>query len=114
MNDLLLQQVNEALARASVRSVFRCEDVLRVGAATLRNRAAGAITATTVVCEVDPVDFERLEIVVADIADEFGLHTTVKQHPGSYSVRFSCPAAPGDEVVRKPGIKALLGRVLAR
>jgi hypothetical protein len=114
MNSLLYRQLDQLLARAASPSVLACEGALRVGAATLRTGAAGEISATTVVCDVNVAEAERLEALVAGIADEFGLETRIKKHPGSYSVRFTCPAITSADVIRKTGIKAMFARVLAR
>src|ERR1051326_712440 len=101
MNSLLYRQLDELLARAASRNVLACEGALRVGAATLRNGAPGEISATTVVCDVDVAEAEPLEALVAGIADEFGLEARIKQHPSSYSVRFTSPAFTSAAVIRK-------------
>jgi hypothetical protein len=111
MNTLLQHQLNELLTDISTRSKLKCESALRVGAATLCRGKPGQITATTVVCDISADDLEAFGLLVADIADEYGLEASIRQQPGSCSVRFTCPVETSVEAASKPGLKTVLARL---
>lgn len=89
MNTLLNQQLDELLSKSTFGKL-KCESALRVSAATLYRAAADEITATTVVCDLEAADSDSFELLVQEIADEYGLEATIRQRqPGSASVRFT-------------------------
>ena len=114
MNKLLNQQLDEVLTNSSLRARLNCEGALRVGAGTLCRAAAGEITATTVVCDVQGADLDSLESLVEDIADEYGLEASIQQRPGSYSVRFTCARVTAAPIDTLHANKSVLARLLRR
>jgi hypothetical protein len=91
MNQLLARQIAEAVSPSPERicSGLDCEAQLRVAAATLSDAPPGLITATTVVGILGQDDLASVELLVADIADEFGVASRIRVNVGTFSVRFS-------------------------
>lgn len=113
MSNLLYHQLDELLTTSASRATLWCERALRVGAATLC-RGPGEITATTVVCNLFDDNFDAVRALVSDIADEYGLVTTIqRQQTGSYSVRFSWPQA-NEPAQPLPHAKSAVARLLRR
>jgi hypothetical protein len=92
VNNLLHQQLEALLANTPSRAALKFESALRVGAGTQCRGEWSQITATTVVCEVPPDEIEAFRSLVEEIAEEYGLDASIRQNPGSYSVRFTCPS----------------------
>ena len=88
MENLLFREVDAVLANLTQLPELACETALRTGAATLRH-GAGAITATTVVCDIGGAGLDALQSLVADIVEEFGLDATIRPQAGAYVVRFT-------------------------
>ncbi len=96
MNKLLDEQIHEILRRSNGRAFSERERALRVAAATLWRGLSGAITATTVVCDVADGQFDAVVTLVADIAEEYGVDASIQQQQGCCSVRFR-PLPPTSE-----------------
>jgi hypothetical protein len=112
MNTLLNQQLDELLNNSSNPATdLQCEGALRVGAATLRRAAAGAIAATTVVCALADSDLDAFDWLVQDIADEYEVDASIHEQSGSYSVRFTRPDVPPEPLHAQ---KSVLARLLHR
>jgi hypothetical protein len=112
MNTLLKQQLDELLNNSSNPATdLQCKGALRVGAATLRRAAPNEITATTVVCTLADSDLSAFEWLVQDIVDEYEVVASIHEQLGSYSVRFTRPAAPPEPVHSQ---KSVLARLLHR
>jgi hypothetical protein len=114
MNTLLQQQLDQLLADAPSPRKLPCESALRVGAATVGRGKPGEITAATVVCDVAADDVDAVASLIADIAGEYGLDASLRQHTGTYSVRFSCLPETAVEVASTPWVKSALARLLRR
>jgi hypothetical protein len=91
MNQLLAHQIQEAIApRQPDRwSGLACEAALRVAATTLSRARSDEITAIKVLRILGRDDVHAVEALVAAIAQEFGLESTMRTRVGSFSVRFS-------------------------
>src|SRR4051794_30894941 len=112
MNKLLTRQLDELLTDSTSNTDLKCESALRVGAAMLCRARPNEITAATIVCDLAAGDVTTLECVVQDIADEYGVVATLRQHGGSYSVRFSLPLSPAAKSEQPE--KSVLARLLRR
>ncbi|SRR6266511_564841 len=94
LNPTLALQVTDILAR-SARPEPAWYGALVVAARMLSDASEYATTATTVVGVLGHDDAEEFESLVQNIAEEFGLDTSVRLKLGSFSVRFSRPAEDG-------------------
>jgi hypothetical protein len=108
MNKLMHEQIYELLTNSQSRAMLECERALRVGAATL---CRGAITATTIVCDIAADDLDAFESLVVKIADEFDIDASIRPQPGRCSVRFSWPE-PCEAIEPAAPAKSLLARLL--
>lgn len=91
MNQLLATQIREAICprQPSRCSGLECQGSLRVAAAMLSRARSDEMMATTVVGILGRDDVPAVEALVASIAQEFGLESSMRTRIGSFSVRFS-------------------------
>lgn len=92
MDPSLARELTAILGESAQGNKLVCEGPLRVAARTLGHLPAHETSATTVVGVLGVDDLDTFRLLVHDIAQEYGLETTVKIRAGSFSVRFCRPA----------------------
>ncbi|GAC1330390.1 MAG: hypothetical protein NVSMB2_29010 [Chloroflexota bacterium] len=66
-----------------------CDSQLRVAATTLSHADPGAVSATTVVGDLDPIDVAVFDSLITEIGGALALDADVELSSGSFSVRFT-------------------------
>jgi hypothetical protein len=112
MHRLVANQIAEALAEPARVDGLACERPLRVAAGTLSRAAAHEIGSTTVVGVLGADDVNAFEVLVAEIADEFGLDASIRLRIGSFSVRFSRQAPVLFDAPRRDGLASRLAQII--
>lgn len=71
------------------REGLDCERSLRIAAATLCNAATHEVTSTTLVGALDPDGLSAFRVLVAEVADQYGLHAHTTVDTGAFAVQFT-------------------------